>query len=92
MTREQEKLINAAQSVVDVLNTLNFSEVIVVFSAVSDAVTGGNTREASIAKTKMEEAVLWMQRAASVKAAQEATAQEIVTSVSKKKRPRKKSS
>lgn len=78
MTDEQNKLIAAAQTIVDQMNGLTFPEAIVVFGAVSDAITGGQSREASIAKTKMEEAMLWMMRGSDVRNTQEALAKEAV--------------
>lgn len=88
MTEQQNKLVKAAQTIVQEMNGMTFPEAIVVFGAVSDAITGGQSREASICKTKMEEAMLWLARASDVRAAQESIAAEAVAQA---KAPAKKS-
>lgn len=90
MTDEQNKLIAAAQEITGQMNGLTFPEAIVVFGAVSDAITGGQSREASIAKTKMEEAILWIMRASDVRRVQEGIAKEAVELSAPKSRKSKK--
>lgn len=90
MTDEQNKLIAAAQEITGQMNGLTFPEAIVVFGAVSDAITGGQSREASIAKTKMEEAMLWIMRASDVRRMQESAAEEAVKLSAPKPRKSKK--
>lgn len=69
-------LVSRAQDIVESLNGLDFNSAIIVMSAVAESISGNQGREASIAKTKFEEGILWARRAAEIKQIQNAVEHE----------------
>lgn len=53
-------ILERVNAIIEALNGLNHLEAIAVFGHVAEAITGVASREASIVKTKFEEAILWL--------------------------------
>ena len=57
-----ETLTARAEAIVKSLEGVAYHDALKIFNYVSERIVGAETREASIVKTKFEEAILWMRR------------------------------